>query len=104
MDPELKAVPIGEAELLRDGDDLVIVAIGSLVHPSLEAAAELAADGLSVAVVNARFAKPIDTERIAPIAARCGAIVTVEEHAGMGGFGASLLQELSFNLSCEQPA
>ena len=95
MDPDLKAVPIGEAELLRDGDDIVIVAIGTMVHPSLEAAVELAADGLSVAVVNARFAKPIDTARIGPIAARCGAILTVEEHAAMGGFGASLLRELA---------
>ena len=95
MDPELKAVPIGEAELLRDGDDVIVVAIGTMVHPALEAAAELAAEGLSVAVVNARFAKPIDLDRIEPIAARCRAIVTVEEHAAMGGFGASLLQELA---------
>ena len=95
LDPTVKALPIGVAELLRDGDHAVVVALGTLVHPALEAAGELAAEGLSVAVLNARFAKPLDTERIVPLARRCGAVVTVEEASGMGGFGGAVLEALS---------
>ena len=95
LDPEIKALPIGEAELLRDGGDAVIVAIGSMVHPALEAAAELSARDLSVAVLNARFVKPLDRDRIVSLAQRCGAVVTVEEHSGQGGFGAAVLEALA---------
>jgi len=94
-DPEIKPLPLGEAELLRDGDDAAIVAIGTMVHPALEAAAELAAEGVSVAVLNARFVKPLDAARIARLASRCGALLTVEEHAGSGGFGAAVLEALA---------
>ena len=95
LDPELKALPLGRAELLRDGDDAAILALGSMVHPALEAAAELAADGLSVAVLNARFVKPLDAERILDLARRCGVLVTVEEHAALGGFGAAVLEAVA---------
>ncbi|HEY8156757.1 MAG TPA: 1-deoxy-D-xylulose-5-phosphate synthase [Myxococcota bacterium] len=95
LDPEIKSLPIGEAELLRDGDDAVVVAIGALVHPALEAAVELAAQGLSVAVLNARFVKPLDAARIVALARRCRALVTVEEHSGMGGFGGAVLEALA---------
>jgi 1-deoxy-D-xylulose-5-phosphate synthase len=95
LDPELKAIPIGESELLRDGDDAVIVAYGTLVHPALEAAAELSADGISAAVLNARFVKPLDGDRILSLASRCKAVLTVEEHSGMGGFGSAVLEVLS---------
>lgn len=95
LDPELKAIPIGESELLRDGDDALIVAYGTLVHPALEAAAELSAGGISAAVLNARFAKPLDGDRILSLASRCRAVLTVEEHGGMGGFGSAVLEALS---------
>jgi 1-deoxy-D-xylulose-5-phosphate synthase len=95
LDPELKALPLGKAELLRDGDDAAILALGPLAHAALEAAAELAAEGLSVAVLNARFAKPLDAERIAALARRCAVLVTVEEHAAIGGFGAAVLEALA---------
>ena len=95
LDPELKALPLGVAELLRDGEDAGVVALGNLVHPALEAAAELAAEGLSVAVLNARFVKPLDSERISSLARRCGALVVVEEHSGMGGFGSAVLEALA---------
>jgi 1-deoxy-D-xylulose-5-phosphate synthase len=95
MDPEPKTIPIGEAELLRDGDAAVIVALGTMAHPALEAAAELGAEGLSVAVVNARFAKPLDDARIVALAQRCGAVITVEEAGGMGGFGSAVLEALA---------
>jgi 1-deoxy-D-xylulose-5-phosphate synthase len=95
LDPEIKAVPLGVAELLRDGEDVAVVAIGALVHPALEAAMQLASDGVSVAVLNARFVKPLDTERIAGLARRCKALITVEEHSGMGGFGSAVLEALA---------
>ncbi|MEE8474882.1 MAG: 1-deoxy-D-xylulose-5-phosphate synthase [Myxococcota bacterium] len=95
LDPEIKALPVGESELLRDGDRALIVALGTLVHPTLEAAAELASRGISVAVVNARFVKPLDATRIVALARRCGAVLTVEEHSAMGGFGAAVLEALA---------
>ena len=95
LDPDLKAIPLGEAELLRDGDDIAIVAIGALVHPAVEAAAELASRGVSAAVLNARFVKPLDVARLLPLARRCGAVLTVEEHSGMGGFGGAVLEALA---------
>jgi 1-deoxy-D-xylulose-5-phosphate synthase len=95
LEPELKAIPIGESELLRDGEDALVVALGTTVHPALEAAADLAADGISVAVVNARFAKPLDAARIVGLARRCGAVVTAEEHAAPGGFGAAVLEAIA---------
>jgi 1-deoxy-D-xylulose-5-phosphate synthase len=95
LEPELKAIPIGESELLRDGEDALVVAFGNTVHPAVEAAGELAADGTSVAVVNARFAKPIDAARIVPLARRCAAVVTVEEQAGQAGFGSAVLETLA---------
>jgi 1-deoxy-D-xylulose-5-phosphate synthase len=95
LDPELKALPFGRAELLRDGDDAAILALGSMVHPALEAASELGASGLSVAVVNARFVKPLDAELITALARRCRVLVTVEEHAALGGFGGAVLELLA---------
>jgi 1-deoxy-D-xylulose-5-phosphate synthase len=95
MEAEIKAVPVGKSELLRDGDDALILALGTMVHPALEAAEDLAGRGISAAVVNARFAKPLDVERIVPLALRCGAVVTVEEHSGMGGFGGAVLEALA---------
>jgi 1-deoxy-D-xylulose-5-phosphate synthase len=95
LDAEPKALPIGEAELLRDGDDAALLAIGSMVRPALAAAEELGFDGVSVAVLNARFVKPLDRARIAALARRCRALVTVEEHSGQGGFGAAVLELLA---------
>ncbi|MBW2382000.1 MAG: 1-deoxy-D-xylulose-5-phosphate synthase [Deltaproteobacteria bacterium] len=95
LDPDIKALPIGEAELLRDGDDVVIVAIGIMVHPAMEAAQELAAQGVSAAVLNARFARPLDEARIHSLVEQCGAVVTLEEHRGAGGFGSAVLEMLA---------
>ena len=95
LDPEIKTIPVGEAELLRDGDDVLIVAVGEVVHPALEAADELAGEGISAAVVNARFVKPLDTDKILPLARRCGAVVTAEVHTGPGGFGGAILEALA---------
>lgn len=95
LDPDVKEIPLGEAELLRDGDEVALIAVGNTVHPAVEAAGELANEGVSCAVLNARFVKPIDRERILALARRCRAIVTIEEHSAMGGFGSAVLELLA---------
>lgn len=92
LDPDVKEIPIGEGELLRDGDDVALIAIGNTVHPAVEAAGELANEGISSAVLNARFVKPLDRERILDLARRVRTIVTIEEHSAMGGFGSAVLE------------
>ncbi|MFZ5428050.1 MAG: 1-deoxy-D-xylulose-5-phosphate synthase [Thermodesulfobacteriota bacterium] len=89
-------LPVGQGELLRDGSDAVIVALGSRVLPALQAAMELeAVSGLSVAVYNARFVKPLPEDDLAALAGRFGAMVTVEENALQGGFGSAVLECLA---------
>ncbi len=95
LDPEIKPLPVGEAELLRDGEDAAILSVGSTTHPAMEAASELAADGIACAVLNARFVKPLDRERILALAERCSVLVTVEEHSVIGGFGSAVLELLA---------
>ena len=87
MDAELKELPIGKGEVLRQGNDVAIMAIGSMVAPALEAAENLALRGIEATVVNARFTKPVDTELVVDLAARIKRIVTVEENTLSGGFG-----------------
>ncbi|MEO1132916.1 MAG: 1-deoxy-D-xylulose-5-phosphate synthase [Cyanobacteria bacterium J06639_1] len=88
-------LPIGKGELLRSGDDVLIVAYGTMVHPSLHAAEILTEHGISATVVNARFLKPLDTELIQPLARQIGRVVTVEEGCVMGGFGSAVLEMLA---------
>lgn len=95
MDPEPTALPIGKGELLREGTDVAIVAIGVTVWPAMKAAERLAQEGISAAVVNARFAKPLDTELILKTAKNVRCLVTVEEGCKMGGFGSAVLEALS---------
>jgi 1-deoxy-D-xylulose-5-phosphate synthase len=94
LEEEIKALKIGKAELLRDGSDVAIVALGTRVIPALEAADRLREHGIRAAVLNARFVKPLDAEWLTQLARRCGAIVTVEEHAALGGFGSAVLEAL----------
>jgi 1-deoxy-D-xylulose-5-phosphate synthase len=95
IEADIKPLKLGKAELLRDGSDVAIVAIGSRVLPAIEAAERLQERGIRAAVLNARFVKPLDVRWLVKLAERCGAIVTVEEHALMGGFGASVLEALA---------
>ena len=92
MDQELKTLSIGKADLIRDGRDAAIIAIGTMVAPSIDAAERLSKEGISVAVINARFIKPLDEDMILSAAKKTGRIVTVEEHALMGGFGSAVLE------------
>ena len=100
LDTELQPVPIGKGEILRYGEDIAILAIGVTVAPALEAGQELASNGIEATVVNARFAKPLDSELITGIARRIKYLVTVEENALNGGLGSNvirLLQEEGMN-------
>jgi 1-deoxy-D-xylulose-5-phosphate synthase len=92
MDTEMKKLPVGKAELLRDGSDIVIAAIGQTVLPALKAAQELAPLGISAAVVNARFVKPLDGELFGALLARVPRLITVEDHVIAGGFGSALIE------------
>ncbi len=92
---DAEAIEIGKAEPLRDGDDIMIWAYGSMVQDALKLANKISAEqGLSVGVVNARFAKPIDTELLFQHAEKSRLIVTMEEHVRKGGFGSAVLEEL----------
>ncbi|WP_447977763.1 1-deoxy-D-xylulose-5-phosphate synthase [Candidatus Nitrospira bockiana] len=95
MDPELTPLPIGKAELLKDGQDVALVAIGVTVWEAVRAAERLEQEGISTAVINARFVKPLDHELIGAVARRVKHLVTVEEGARMGGFGSAVLESLS---------
>jgi 1-deoxy-D-xylulose-5-phosphate synthase len=90
LDTPLAEIPIGISETLREGEDVAILAYGTIVGPALAAAEALAADGIEVTVVNARFAKPLDAERYLALAARVGRVLTVEEHVIAGGFGSAV--------------
>jgi 1-deoxy-D-xylulose-5-phosphate synthase len=91
MDPEYRLLTIGEAEIIKPGKDLQIFALGSMVPPSLEAAAVLEKEGVSVGVVNCRFVKPLDSSLV-DIAAASGRVLAVEENIRQGGFGGALLE------------
>ena len=94
MDEEIKQIEIGKGEVIKDGTDLAIIAFGSMVDPSMKTAAMLEKKGLSVAVINARFAKPIDKNLILEYAEKTGCVVTTEEHSVQGGFGSAVLEAL----------
>ena len=94
MDEEIKEIEIGKGEVIKDGKDLAIIAFGAMVDPSMKTAAMLEEKGLSVAVINARFAKPIDKNLIMEYAKKTGCIITTEEHSVQGGFGSAVLEAL----------
>lgn len=95
LEQDLRLLPLGQGELLEDGQDLAILAIGSTVYPALAAAEQLAGEGVGCAVVNARFVKPLDSRLILDLANRTGRLLVVEENALPGGFGSAVLELLS---------
>ncbi len=94
LDEEAKELPIGKGEVLRQGKDLILLAIGVTVKAALEAASRLQSQGLEATVVNARFLKPLDSELIRSLAVDCPRLITVEENALQGGFGSAVLELL----------
>jgi 1-deoxy-D-xylulose-5-phosphate synthase len=91
---EPQVLPVGQAEVLREGRDIVLVGFGPIVARGIEAAEALAAEGWSVGVVNARFAKPLDRDLIVAQARRARLVVTLEESALAGGFGSGVLEAI----------
>jgi 1-deoxy-D-xylulose-5-phosphate synthase len=94
MDVELSCIPIGKAEVVREGKGLVILAYGTCVYPAVAAAALLDEDGIHATVVNARFAKPLDTVLLDELLGSEPCVMTVEENARAGGFGSAVLEFL----------
>ncbi|HHT9115089.1 MAG: 1-deoxy-D-xylulose-5-phosphate synthase [Planctomycetes bacterium] len=92
MRPQYKTIEIGKAEVLREGADGVLLAYGAMVYRCLHAAEKLSEKGVEVTVVNARFAKPLDKALILDLVRNHKLIVTVEDHALMGGFGSAVLE------------
>src|SRR6266545_3010462 len=95
LDAPLAEIPIGVSETLREGEGIAILAYGHPVGAAMEAAEILARDGLEATVINARFAKPLDEERVLALAARIPRFVTVEEHVIAGGFGSAVGELMS---------
>ena len=92
-----RAIPVGKAELLQHGshDRVAIFALGALVPMAEEIARKLEGEGISAAVVNARFTKPIDVEMLEFFARSAEVILTLEDHVLRGGFGSAVLEELN---------
>jgi 1-deoxy-D-xylulose-5-phosphate synthase len=88
----MEPIPIGSWEVVREGKDAVVLAVGPMVQVAEEAADKLAVQGISVRVVNARFIKPMDTAMLHSLASENLPIITIEEGARLGGFGSGVLE------------
>ena len=95
LDGPPRELAIGVSETLREGSDVTLLAYGTVAGAALAAAEQLAGEGIEATVVNARFAKPLDAERVLALAARTPRVVTVEEHALAGGFGSAVAELLA---------
>lgn len=94
VEPEYRLIPVGKAEIIREGKDIVIIALGSMVSPSVKAAMLLEKEELSVGVVNCRFVKPLDRELVS-FARPSGRVLVVEENVRQGGLSSAILELFS---------
>ncbi len=94
LDPEFKKLDIGKGEVLREGDDLLVIGVGPILHDAMQAIDELK---VNAAIINARFAKPIDKELILKYAQKINKVITLEEGTVNGGFGSAVLELLEDN-------
>jgi len=97
IDPTAPILDIGTGELIQEGHDLLLLAVGGTVQEALKAADVLEKEGVSVAVINARFIKPLDKRLILDTVAKTGKVITIEEHVLDGGFGSAVLELLADN-------
>jgi len=97
LSDKLTKIPIGKGELLRAGNDILLLPVGNRVYPALESAQGLEKVGIDAAVINPRFVKPLDSDLIIEWAKKTGRVVTVEDNASMGGFGSAVLELLAAN-------
>jgi 1-deoxy-D-xylulose-5-phosphate synthase len=93
--PEPEVIPVGKAEVLKDGSDVAILGLGPMTTLAQELARRLEHDGYSAAVINPRFIKPLDRDMLAEYAGRVAAFVTFEDHVKMGGFGSAVIEALA---------
>lgn len=93
--PKPIAIEIGKAEILRDGHDVAVFALGAMMAEGERLVDLLEAQGLSAALIDPRFAKPIDRGCIESYGSRCGLIITLEDHVLAGGFGSAVLEALN---------
>ncbi|RKO66775.1 1-deoxy-D-xylulose-5-phosphate synthase [Desulfofundulus salinus] len=94
LDEKIISLPVGKARVLREGDDITLLAVGTMVSLVEEAASLLEQQGIHATVINARFVKPLDEECITRYALRTRRVVTIEEHVLQGGFGSAVLELL----------
>jgi 1-deoxy-D-xylulose-5-phosphate synthase len=97
MEEGWEAIEIGKGEILRTGDDLLLMGYGTMTYTALQVAEILGEHGIEATVVNPRFVKPLDTELILPLAEKLGKVVTIEEGCLMGGFGSAVAEALVDN-------
>jgi 1-deoxy-D-xylulose-5-phosphate synthase len=97
LDEELKTIPIGTWEVLKEGEDVAILTFGTTIPMALEAANHLEQQGIRVKVVNARFIKPLDRKMLSDLFERKMPVLTIEEAVLQGGFGSSILEFASEN-------
>ncbi|MFB2646896.1 1-deoxy-D-xylulose-5-phosphate synthase, partial [Raphidiopsis sp. BLCC-F218] len=94
MEEGWEPLQIGKGEILRQGDDLLIVGYGTMVNSGMQVAQILSEHGIEATVINARFVKPLDIDLIIPLAEKIGRVVTLEEGCLMGGFGSAVAEAL----------
>ena len=99
-EPEI--LQVGKSEVLQDGADVAILGLGPLIGMAKELAAKLEAEGISAAIVNPRFVKPLDRAMLEQYAGRVAAFVTFEDHVKAGGFGSAVIEALE-DMGCEVP-
>ena len=92
IEAEMKLIPIGTWDVVREGDSAVIVAVGPMLQVAEEAAELLKRDGLGIRIINARFIKPLDAEMLRQLAAEGQRIVVLEEGSQQGGLGSAILE------------
>lgn len=97
MEEGWEPVEIGKGEILRSGDDVLLLGYGTMVYPAMQVAEILSEHGVQATVINARFVKPLDTDLILPLAQRIGKVVTLEEGCLIGGFGSAVSEALMDN-------
>ncbi len=95
IEPDFREIPIGTWEVLKEGTDITLMSCGPVVYSSLDAALDLEKEGISCAVVNARFVKPMDREVIINLSTHTGKVLTIEENTIIGGFGSAVMEVLS---------
>ena len=94
MEEGWEPLPIGKGEILRQGDDILLIGYGTMVYPAMQVAEILSEHGIEATVINARFVKPLDMALIVPLAKQIGKVATLEEGCLMGGFGSAVAEAL----------